>query len=587
MDKNPSQDRRRWTFGLVFAGALALRLLLLDRFPLREYESRHAYQAWELWKNLPAQAGPRTLYLSVTEFLFSIFGSSAFTSRLWPALGGAVLVWIPYGFRKELGYTPALIWSIGLALDPGLLTGSRFAGSPVAAVPLILGGLLLLRERRTGWGIFVFGLAVITGPPFWLSVLVLWIGLACMHWFGPGDVLESIRVEFQGLQEQIKSREDRILVIGLPVVGLVLISTFRLTHLEGLTAWFSGLTAFLGGVTGEAGVPAAEMLAALAVYQPLAVLLGGMEAIRSWIRKDPRGQQLSLWFAAALLVVVIYPGRQVVDLIWALVPLYGLVGLSLARPFQKPAAEPVVSVVLGSFSLVLLSLMWLSFTGMIARADQTQAVLLQGIIILVALVLIGVAGAITAAEWNWQAARNGLLLGLGGGLLLYTLSAGIGSAYLRMNDPRELWVPGQGTVDVALLESTIQEVSLSVTGRRKSIRGAVYTEGSLLRWHFRDYPNLALYTRYREDLRPPVFIIDERSVKQISGDAYLGQDFLVATSPGWIGALPSPWKNWVAFREGLLEEHRYVLWVRRDILPEGDFLLAGDQIDQEEPEGLP
>jgi hypothetical protein len=587
MEKNHRHQDDRWIFGAIFLTALGLRLLLLDRFPLREYESRHAYQAWELWKGLPSSAGPRTLYLAVTEFLFSLFGSSEFTARLWPALGGALLIWVPYGFRRELGKGPALIWAAGLTLDPGLLTGSRFAASPLPAVTWILGGLLLLRAGNLGWGLFTLGLAVLSGPPVWLGLLVLWVGLAFSHWFGPGDFLEDLRRELGDLREEFLAREDRFLLLGLPLIGLLLVSSFGIRNLSGVTAWFSGLADFLGAIRSGSSVPVGRMLFALAAYQPLAFLLGGAEIVRAWVKGDQRGQLLSLWCAAALLVVVINPGRQVVDLAWVLVPLYGLVGLLLYRSFRTPGKLPVVSYLLSFFSLVMLSLSWLSFTGMIAQAANTRAVLLQAVIIAAALLMIGIVVFIAAAEWDWSTARNGLLLGIGGGLLLYTLSAGAGSAYLRMNDPREFWVPGPGTEDLALLEKTLQEVSLSVTGRRKSIEGTVYTEGDLLQWHFRDYPELSFFREYREDLRPQVFMIDQRRVKQITTQAYLGQDFLVSTSPGWVGALPSPWRHWLAFREGLLEEHRVVLWVRRDVLPGGDLLFSPNEGSGDSAEELP
>jgi hypothetical protein len=378
-----------------------------------------------------------------------------------------------------------------------------------------------------------------------------------------------------------------MVLLGLPLIGLLLVSSFGVKNLSGVTAWFSGLADFLGAFRSGSSVPAGRMLLALAAYQPLALLLGGAEIIRAWVKGDRRGQLLSLWSAAALLVVVMYPGRQVVDLAWVILPLYGLVGLLLVRSYRTPGRLPVVSYLLGFFSLVMLSLSWLSFTGMVAQAANTRAVLLQAVIIAAAMLMIGITAFIAAAEWDWPTARNGLLLGIGSGLLLYTLSAGAGSAYLRMNDPREFWVPGPGTEDLALLEETLQEVSLSVSGRRKSIQGAVYTERDLLQWHFRDYPELSFFRNYREDLRPQVMMIDQRRVKQITSQVYLGQDFLVSTSPGWLGALPSPWQHWLAFREGLLEEHRVVLWVRRDILPGGDLLFSPDLDSGDSAEELP
>ena len=123
---------------LALALALALRFLNLGAAALSDAEARWALQSLALAN--PSQStsqliiGAQPAYIFMTSWLFQLFGGTNFLARFWPALAGWSLVLAPLLFRRQLGRPAALIAAFGLALDPGLVTVSRQAGSPMMAL---------------------------------------------------------------------------------------------------------------------------------------------------------------------------------------------------------------------------------------------------------------------------------------------------------------------------------------------------------------------------------------------------------------------------------------------------------------------
>ncbi len=87
----------------LFAAALllgvAIRFVNLGTAPLTDSEANLALQALALAKgnSIAAQAlSPEPGYIVLTSWLFSMFGSSNFLARFWPALAGSLLVLLPW-----------------------------------------------------------------------------------------------------------------------------------------------------------------------------------------------------------------------------------------------------------------------------------------------------------------------------------------------------------------------------------------------------------------------------------------------------------------------------------------------------------
>ena len=168
-------------YGLAFLLALGLRLYQLGAAPLSEAEAGWALQALGLAHGQAVTVGSQPAYILITSQLFSILGDTNFLARFIPALAGSLLIWLPFYFRPWLGDSinlkrAGMVMAFGLAIDPGLVSLSRQAGSLMPAMAFTLLALAGLCSRRMIWAGIFAGLALLSGPPFLQGLLILGIG---------------------------------------------------------------------------------------------------------------------------------------------------------------------------------------------------------------------------------------------------------------------------------------------------------------------------------------------------------------------------------------------------------------------------
>jgi hypothetical protein len=172
---------------LAFLLALFLRTYQLGAGALSDAEAGWALQALGVARGETVSLGAQPAYIILTSQLFSILSASNFLARLYPAIAGSLLVWLPFFFHRWTGaslwlHRASLVMAFGLAIDPGLVALSRQAGSPVPALAFFLLALACLYERRMVlMGIFA-GLAVLSGHAFLQGMLILGSAGSCIVW---------------------------------------------------------------------------------------------------------------------------------------------------------------------------------------------------------------------------------------------------------------------------------------------------------------------------------------------------------------------------------------------------------------------
>jgi len=552
-------------YGLIFILAAALRLILLGRTPLVETEASWAYQAWQIWQGESIRPGSLVSYLSITEALFSIFGSGDITARVWPALAGSSIIWVSFISRDRLGRIPALILAAGLAIDPALVSLSRFAGSPVPALVFTLLTVVTFHHHKFKWSLIFLFLGVFSGPAFWMGAVVLGITLLLSSTLKILDAKQYFLTRFLDIQKDRKSPLSAAGEYFLPALVVVGIGSFFFSQFQGLSAWITSLTEFLSGWFSPSGVSPNKLLVALVVSNPLIILFGGLGFLSTWRKNDRIGKTCALWFGVSLLLMLIYPGRQTADLIWVVVPLWVGAVKELVR-IGKTVEFSWVTNTLSGMIAVLFVLNWLTFTGMINQQENQQAILLQWGLIAASLALGLLAMTIVASERGWPSAKKGLAIGLSGVFGIYLLSALVQGAYLQAGNPHSLWTKGSGSGQIDLLLDTIGEVSITETGRQDSIQGAVINGNSSLKWALRELKEFEFIEVYNSGIITPVLITNEIDNLQVPLAFYRGQDFVIATNPAGRSVVPDDWISWIAFRDGPIETEDIILWVRHDIL---------------------
>ena len=583
----------------ILLGA-TLRFYNLGAAPLSDSEARWALQALAIANPGTASNitfGPQPAYILLTGALFSLFGASNFMARFWPALTGCLLILLPIAFRWRIGRIAALVLAFGLAIDPGLVTVSRQAGSPMMALSFTLWAIVFaISNLPTLTGISA-GLALLSGTGIYTAAASLALAWALYKSLSMlNRKQEHQTVDFDEKQEETAlpdSQPFRLAQINTrrfvisAAVTLLLAGTLFLRYPQGLSAWMEALPKYLAGWITPSGIPASRLLAALLFFEPLPLFFAAIAIVRILIAKVSDAQQpnrfiifFALWVASALLLVLVYPSRQVADLIWVIVPLWAIASIELAKivPFKR--VHPL-SLAQACLIFLLAGLIWITLGSTLLAVGSDTSWLGLRLIIVLGIVAMGVLTTILVAwGWSWEVSLTGLTWGLIAILLAYSTSLLWGATQLRPNLPQELWSPPPATGQAELLIRTIDDLSNWNEGFADEIDILSMVDLPSLRWALRNYHQIRFLADLPPDEQPAIIIGKVANDNPILNTAYRGQDFVWSISPGWQGALPEQVLRWFALREAPLQNELLIMWARSDLF-QGETTNPPEQLNEQ------
>jgi len=603
---------RRWLNFEILLYLLALILAISIRFynlgsaPLSDSEADWALQALNIAKaNLPKSQltiGAYPGYVILTGALFALFESSNFLARIWPAIAGSLLVFLPFLLSRptkdpensgwRMGRSAAVILAFGLALAPGLVTVSRLAGGPMMGLAFSTLALALWYVRRPVLAGICAGLAFLSGPTIIFGALVLvlaWIVVRLVtktrqQTLVPPQEKVSLEQDFtaNGNNEPSSSlsRDDLRQFLIAAGAAVLVVGTLFLIFPQGLGASFGSLTAFLEGWARPSGVPASRVLAALLVYEMLAIVFFLVFIMRSLFARNNLSIQndrtvaifLIAWAVIALGLLLLYPGRQVYYLIWVLVPLWVLAANGLSNYIlQKPVN--MISVVQAIFILVLGGLLWYTIASTTRAAAGLPAVSMQLVILLGILLLAGLTTLLIALGWSWDISRSGLILGVSAALCLYSVSVLWDSAQTHHNQPQELWSPIPAPSQSQLMNKVLYEISTWNTGFAEQIDIVSTVDSPSMRWVLRRFPQVRFVSQLRIEELPSIVFTHEGDEPPSLSASYRGEDFVWWSNPGWTGALPFNISRWFTFREAPIINEKIIMWSRSDLFSDTSMSL--------------
>ncbi len=573
----------RALIALILALAVGVRLLNLGSLPLSDGEAGWALQSLSIARGEATEIGPQPGDVTLTGLAFILFGSSNFLARLYPAIAGSLLVLVPLFFKRQLGSLAVLILMTGLALDPGLVVMSRTLGSPMGAIGFGMLALALAYARHPLLAGVAAGLALLSGQAVIAGLVPLglaWGVTALYHrsrsQASDGDSPEAPLAWLHG-------KEWREFFLSA-LVTLLLAGTLFFRVPQGLSAWMSAVPAYLRGWVTPSDTPALRLVVALLVYQPLALIFGVLGIVRGWLRGDRRVHFLSLWFLFSLLITLIYPGRQMGDLVWSLLPLWTLAALELARLLGGYNGNRWVPLGQALVVLILLALFWLNLLGAAGAFIDPQASVMRLAVLAGLLALVAILTLLVGLGWSWDAARVGFVWGLCAALGIYGLSALWYASQLSVPGQYELWQPATITRNADLLVSTVEDLSEWNSGLIHEIDLTLADESPSLRWELRNMQKLAEIPADQIDtINGTPSIVIARLAEQTPrlAETYRGQDFGWWVSPAWQGALPPDFLRWLTTHQAPLTLNQVIVWARSDLFP-GESITS-----QEAPAELP
>lgn len=554
-------------YALALVIAIGLRFLHLGELPLSDYEANWALQALRITQGLHPAIGPNPAYVHLTAALFYIFGVTNFLARFWPALAGSILVLAAWSLRGRVGRIPALILAFGLAIDPGLVAMSHLAGGPMLAVALlVLTALMWMDGRRSAAGLFA-GLALLSGPSVWFGLAG--VGLAWVFGSGIGRKAPA------PAEEKTAPAETAAIPAGFPLKDLrvallwglgtvVIAGSLFFFSPKGLPAFVASLGVFVQGWWTFSDVQLWRPLVALPAYEILPLAFGIAGVVRGILKREAGTIRLGVWALVALLMAVVYPGKQTGDLVWALLPLWVLAANELARHFDFSDCKRWE--VAGTVTVVMAFLVfgWLnlaSITTMVWGSDlvRTRLWLEAALVLLIVLSLL-----LVGTGWSLSVARLGGVWSVCLGLTLFTIAMSTGAAGLRQPLTIELWQPEPRTARVDILLKVANQISDINKGYAAQLPLTILdVDSPALNWLFRDW-QVRDVRILAPDAAPEMIITPSGNLSLVA--KYRGEALVLHETADWSTTTSADKLKWFVYRQMPLVHDNIILWVRSDLM---------------------
>jgi 4-amino-4-deoxy-L-arabinose transferase-like glycosyltransferase len=555
----------RWILLAAVASGVAIRFVQLGALALNDAEAQLALQALKLAQGQSPALGSDAGYGLFTSLFFSLFGASNFGARFLPVLLGSLLVLAPWWLRRPLGRVPALILAFGLALDPGLVSLSRTAGSGLWAVTFAVFFAVALVHRRSLTAGILLGMALLGGIPVWAgaaTVLVAWLAYWAFLSRRSGESEEG---------EQPESRIDGRSLLAGAAGSFILAGSLFFFRQEGLSAAFSGLPMYLAAWLRPSGLAAGELLLSLVVYQTLPLVFAAVQVVRFIRTRNPLDRLVILFTLAGLVLALLLPGRSYAVLLWPVLGLWTLAARALAGLFQVEREDRLWVGLLGGVVFFLLSFAWMNYLGLLL-ATQPADIDIRRLSILASLLLVGIAGLLVGWGWQPRVAARGVGLGVTAVLAIFLVSNATQSGGLSPTRPHQLWRSASSYPQAALIRQTIGDLARWKVGSRTGLDGLVAgIDSPALAWELRDLTDVD----YVPGLTPqmtPSFAITRDVVTPTLSAMYRGTSLLLSQTPEWSAMTPGEWMRWLAYRKAPVSEQRVLIWARTDVFPGGQSL---------------
>ena len=560
-----------WLYALAFLIAIALRFIQLGAMPLTDAEAAPALQALHIAQGLKPALSPHPFYILSTAVLFFIYGTGTdFLARFFPALIGSLLVFAPLLFTDRIKPRPGLILALFIALDPGLVSLSRQAASPIFALAFLLFAWGFFNQNKASLAGFFAGLALLSGPSIWVGVLglaITWAILKAISYLRSAKPATEEELSSTDIQHSSPNFLSFILNPSslIPLVAtFITVGTLLFIAPNGISAALASIPAFIRTWLTDSNVPMGRLLFSLLVYQPLGIMLALIAIIRGWSNGSRRVISLSIWLLVALLLAIFVPSRQLADLAWVLIPLWALASLELIRNinvFIEERKEVAGVVILTAF---IWTFAWLDFSSLVWLPADSREYIMRFWLLIGSLFLLVMSLLLVAAGWSIRIARLGGIWGLALAFGVLGFGGALGSAALRGQSSPELWWSPDIPAQADLLESTVSDFSEWGLGNDYSAPVMIVgVDSPALEWALREHQ--VVVAKSLDISSAPYFVITPLQDNPALSSAYRGQDFTWRRTPLWDVAAPQDWIRWTSLREMTQSGETIILWVRDDL----------------------
>ena len=553
-----------------------LRVFDLGAAPLSASEAGQAVAAFK-GAALPSSGSP--LLYSINQVLIGLFGLTVGDAavRLGAALIGTLLVWLPWLWRDRIGRVSALAASAMLAVSPTAVMASRTLDGTVVVAACALAalgfGLRYLDAQRPsdliGLAIAI-GLALISGPGLVTLAIVIGLGIFVVARWAPSIESSQLRWAAESVRQQRDVLRRAVLWGG---AAFLVVSTVGLVHIAAISSVPQLVSAWLAASRGTEQIGALRVFQIMAVYEPLIVVFGLIALLAALPRATGTSVLLGIWSLGALILTLLQPGRQPLDLLLVLTPLALLGGtivqhvVDALRRYGRWSLEGTVWLMAAPLAAYLAVTAGGFASGRFPIGDGSilglQISLVVYCLIVTAVICIIVGGVF------WLAIGPGALLRAGATVLWVALALiAFGNAWdmtrMHVSDPRELlYGPIATAPDVRDLVAGLAAVSVRVAGQSDQIAVSIAMDqpDPILAWYLRGFKNAQFSTA--PDVKAPAIIAPQGVIPPAEPGAYVGAPFTIQWTWDGTGLSDQDVMRWFIYRDAdrPTAASSVVLWV--------------------------
>jgi hypothetical protein len=293
----------------------------------------------------------------------------------------------------------------------------------------------------------------------------------------------------------------------------------------------------------------------------LFALIGIIRGIQVGSRRVIR---LGVWMLAALLLAAFYPGRQVQDLVWMLIPFSALAALELSRHMDLRPSERAEVFGVTALSVVILIFAWSNLASLVWSPTPSGQVNLRVWLFFGSIFLLVVSLLLIAVGWSTRTARLGAVWSVVIALGVFMLGAGMGAGRIRADVTSEFWSESAYPAHADLLSATVDQLSEWETGSATSLPVTVSgVDSPALLWALRRH-EVIIVDSLDASTAPALLITPLRNDPTLAAP-YRGQDFTWSKKTDWNNGLFDNWLKWAVLRTMPQSFDTILLWARDDL----------------------
>jgi hypothetical protein len=342
-------------------------------------------------------------------------------------------------------------------------------------------------------------------------------------------------------------------------VIFVLASTALLLRPDAISGVPELASTWLAKMRGDEVIGVVQVFQILLIYEPLIVFAGLAGVVIAILRVQAASIVLSVWSIAALIVALLQPGRQVLDLVLVLTPLALLAGQAIEQliaalakhgAWQIEGAFGLVAAPLAGYLAIVLSgyAVGNHLLGSAEVLGQTLTPLTSFIVLLGLVSLI--VGALFGLAIGWRATLRAAAVSVIGLCVLISMGNVWSVTQLHAGDAHELLAgPEVTTVDVRDLVRAIQAESVRVTGQENQIPLKIMLpeDDAVLNWYLRDFQPAQLANS--ADGQAPVIITLAGVTPPAQPGQYIGARFVTRSTWSVSSLTDASTLRWLLYRE--------------------------------------